>query len=212
MDGAAGAAPPGPVGAPAVGSHPARRLHRDLRRGQRQRCRLGLQQGVGRPQRLRRRRRRGDRRAGDRGGRQRRGGDRLARAHRQRGGPGAPAGRRPADPATSTRAADRAGRGRRWLRDRASATRSWGSDRDDASARIAGRDRRRSSARVRGADARSRSCARSALRISWDPAPNAIGGVTYTVASGNEEIVSGTYARSVRVQASELGDGRHRVG
>ncbi len=47
--------------------------------------------------------------------------------------------------------------------------------------------------------------------VTWDPAPNAIGGVTYTVASGNQELATGLTRRSLRMLASDLGDGRHRL-
>jgi len=49
------------------------------------------------------------------------------------------------------------------------------------------------------------------VRITWDPAPNAIGPVTYTVASRGQGLAGGLTSRSLRIPAAELGDGRHPV-
>ncbi len=49
------------------------------------------------------------------------------------------------------------------------------------------------------------------VRITWDPAPNAIGPVTYTVASRGQELAGGLSSRSLRIPTAELGDGRHPV-
>jgi PKD domain len=51
---------------------------------------------------------------------------------------------------------------------------------------------------------------RGRVELSWEPAPDAFGPVTYTVLAGGRRLAR-TSARRVRLGKKELGDGRHSV-
>jgi hypothetical protein len=49
------------------------------------------------------------------------------------------------------------------------------------------------------------------IPIAWDRAPNAIGGVRYSVSVDDEPVVEGRRGRHARLTRDDVGDGRHRI-
>jgi hypothetical protein len=49
------------------------------------------------------------------------------------------------------------------------------------------------------------------VKITWDPAPNALGGVKYALIVDGEELMRNLSRRSVRLRSARLGQGRHEV-
>jgi hypothetical protein len=49
------------------------------------------------------------------------------------------------------------------------------------------------------------------IPLAWDPAPHAIGGVTYSVSVDDEPILGGIGGLGTRLRAKRVGKGRHRI-